>query len=82
MLEIIFLSPKILSAQNIAQQTVIGQTGDPPIQRNTLLLPFSELHKSKIETGILLDAGGIEFADLKKYPRSITNSSVFKAKQA
>ena len=58
---LVFL-PKILSAQIIVQPTAIGQPGDPPIQQNTLLLPFSELDKSKIETGILLDAG-IEFAD-------------------
>lgn len=47
---------------------------NPPIEESTLLFPFTDLDKSKIETGLLLDAG-MEFADLKKYNGVPTDSS-------
>lgn len=56
------------------QQQAIGQPGDPQVEQNTLLLPFTDLDKSKIETGLLLDVG-MEFADLKKYNGIPTDSS-------
>ena len=67
-----FLLSKSLYAQ--ITPTAIGQPGDEQAEQNTLLLPFTDLDKSKIETGLLLDAG-MEFADLKKYNGTPTDSS-------
>ena len=70
-----FLLSQAFYAQIITQQQqAIGQPGDPQAEQNTLLLPFTDLDKSKIETGLLLDAG-MEFADLKKYNGNLTDSS-------
>ena len=53
-----FLLSQAFYAQIITQQQqAIGQPGDPQAEQNTLLLPFTDLDKSKIETGLLLDAG-------------------------
>ncbi|VDH03264.1 hypothetical protein [Bergeyella zoohelcum] len=49
------------------------------IQENTLQRTFEHLDKSKIETGVLLDAA-VEFADLKKYNGILTDSSSTNAK--
>lgn len=56
------------------QQQAVVQPGNPQAEQNTLLLPFTDLDKSKIDTGLLLDAG-VEFADLKKYNGIPTDSS-------
>lgn len=44
------------------------------LEENSLQFTFSNLDKSKIDTGLLLDAA-IEFADLKKYDTTPTDSS-------
>ena len=72
---VVFLLSKTYYAQIInQQQQAVIQPGDPQVEPNTLLLPFTDLDKSKIETGLLLDAG-MEFADLKKYNGTPTDSS-------
>lgn len=65
----------MLAQIQVTQQLAIQPTDpvDPAIE-STLLLPFSELDKTKIQTGLLLDAG-VEFADLKKYNGTPTDSS-------
>jgi len=71
----ILLSNFLFAQIQVNQQMVVKPTDpvDPAIE-SSLLLPFSELDKSKIETGLLLDAG-MEFADLKKYNGFPTDSS-------
>lgn len=49
------------------------------IEENTIQSVFSQLDKSKIQTGLLLDAA-IEFADLQKYNGKPTDSSFTSAK--
>ncbi|MDP9955108.1 hypothetical protein J2X97_000745 [Epilithonimonas hungarica] len=71
----LLLSEFLLGQVQTSQQLIV-QPSDPadPALASTLLLPFSELDKTKIQTGLLLDAG-IEFADLKKYNGTPTDSS-------
>ncbi|MGX9985775.1 hypothetical protein [Soonwooa purpurea] len=47
------------------QQRAVVQPDNPQVELNTILFPFSELDKSKTETGVLLDAV-VEFVVLKK----------------
>ena len=73
----VFISlSNFLCAQIQVNQQMVVKPTDPVDQaiESSLLLPFSELDKSKIETGLLLDAG-MEFADLKKYSGIPTDSS-------
>lgn len=49
------------------------------LEENSLQFTFSNLDKSKIDTGLLLDAA-IEFADLKKYDTTSTDSSFTRTK--
>lgn len=60
-----FLLSESFYAQINNQQAVVVPPDNPQVQQNTLLHPFTDLDKSKIETGLLLDAA-MEFADLKK----------------
>lgn len=77
-LNFLFFSQLFFTQINSNQfQSAIPPTN--PVEPNTLLLPFSNLDKTKIETGILLDAG-IEFADLKKYNGTPTDSSYTNSK--
>lgn len=70
------LLSKLLLGQVQVSPQLVAQPSDPvnPVLESTLLLPFSDLDKTKIQTGLLLDAG-IEFADLKKYNGTPTDSS-------
>ncbi|MGV4413205.1 alpha/beta hydrolase [Chryseobacterium sp. T1] len=77
---VLFLLSRSFYAQiSTQQQQVVVQPDNPQLETNTLLLPFTDLDKSKIETGLLLDAG-MEFADLKKYNGIPTDSSFTSSK--
>ncbi|QIG88535.1 hypothetical protein G6R40_02155 [Chryseobacterium sp. POL2] len=71
---VIFLLSKPFYAQIINQQQIVVQPDNPQVELNTILLPFSELDKTKIGTGLLLDAA-VEFADLRKFNGTPTDSS-------
>lgn len=75
---VIILLPNLFFAQ-IRSQQVVAPGGNPQVDLNTLLLPFTDLDKSKIASGLLLDAG-IEFADLQKYNGIPTDSSYTSSK--
>ena len=56
----------VYSQKNVYSQRNISLPNEAVLEENTLQNTFSNLDKSKIETGLLLDTA-VEFANLKHY---------------